>query len=156
MSEIKNTYEGMFLLDAGNPDLNAATDAVSGILNRREAEILSLKPWDERRLAYEIKGRKRGLYVLGYFKLDPAQVVEIEHDCQLDERILRAMLLRRDNLTEQEIAAETPSESTAARQAEAPEETSTEADEEKSEVEDDKAQDSDKDEEQEEDEPKDA
>jgi small subunit ribosomal protein S6 len=106
--ETKKTYEGMFLLDAGNPDFNAASEPVRNILTRYEAEFLTFKPWDERRLAYEISGRKRGLYVLIYFKLDPLKVREVEHDCRLDERVLRALILRRDRLTPEEIAADTP------------------------------------------------
>ena len=106
--DTKKTYEGMFLLDAGNPDFNTASEPVRNILTRYEAELLSFKPWDERRLAYEIMGRKRGLYVLSYFKLDPLKVREVEHDCRLDERVLRALILRRDSLTPEEIAAETP------------------------------------------------
>jgi len=106
--ETKKTYEGMFLLDAGNPDFNAASEPVRNILIRYEAELLSFKPWDERRLAYEILGRKRGLYVLTYFKIDPLKVREVEHDCRLDERVLRALILRRDRLTPEEIAADTP------------------------------------------------
>ena len=38
------------------------------------AEIISFKKWDERRLAYEIKGNKRGLYFLCYFNLPAAEV----------------------------------------------------------------------------------
>src|ERR1035437_1509544 len=106
--ETKKTYEGMFLLDAGNPDFNAASEPVRNILTRYEAEFLTFKPWDERRLAYEIMGRKRGLDVLTYFKLDPLRVREVEHACRLDERVLRALILRRGRLTPEEIAADTP------------------------------------------------
>jgi small subunit ribosomal protein S6 len=115
MEQRIKTYEAMFLLDSGNPDFQAASEPVRNILLRYGAEILALKPWDDRRLIYDILGRKRGLYVLAYFKLDTARVSEVEHDCQLDERILRALVLRRDTLTEQEINAETPATSMANR-----------------------------------------
>jgi small subunit ribosomal protein S6 len=108
MSQSKATYEGMFLLDAGNPDFQSASEPVRTILDRNEAATLALKPWDERRLAYEIQGRRRGLYVLSYFQVDPLKVADIEHDCQLDERIIRMLVLRRDDLTEEQINAETP------------------------------------------------
>jgi len=114
----KNTYEAMFLLDAGNTDFDAATEPVRKVLARSEAEVLAFKAWDERKLAYEIAGRKRGLYALVYFKADPGRVVEIEHDCQLDERILRALILRRDHLTDEELNAETPASAGARRAAE--------------------------------------
>jgi small subunit ribosomal protein S6 len=110
MEQGKNCYEGMFLLDAGQPNLETALEPVRTVLARSEAEILSLKPWDERRLAYEIQGRKRGLYVLSYFKLDSDKVVELEHDCLLNENIIRMMVLRRETITEAQIEAPTPAE----------------------------------------------
>jgi len=119
MSNNKKTYEGMFLIDAGNPDFQAASEPITNVLNRTEAEVLSLKPWDERKLAYEIKGRKRGLYVLSYFKVDPLRVAEIEHECELDERVLRVLILRQDNVSDEMVAAETPATAAAARMQEA-------------------------------------
>jgi small subunit ribosomal protein S6 len=108
MNEDKRFYEGMFLLEAGGSDFQAASEPVRTVLERNQAEVLSLKPWDERRLAYEIEGRRRGLYVLTYFKAVPAHIAEMEHDCELNEKILRMLVLRRDNLKEEEIGAETP------------------------------------------------
>jgi len=104
----KKTYEGMFLVDAGNPDFEASSEPVRTVLDRSEAEVLSIKPWDERKLAYEIKGRKRGLYVLTYFKIDPGKVAELERDAELSESIIRMLLLRRDHLTEEQLNAKTP------------------------------------------------
>jgi len=111
------TYEAMFLLDAGNPDFEEAATPVRELLKRAEAETLSLKPWDERRLAYEIKGRRRGLYVLTYFKADPARLEAMEHDIQLDERILRAMILSADHVDEKVVQAETPATQAQSRKA---------------------------------------
>jgi len=114
----KKTYEAMFLLDAGGADFEAAAEPARKVLARSEAEILAFKPWDERKLAYDIAGRRRGLYALAYLKVDPSRVAEIEHDCQLDERILRVLILRRDSLTEEEINAETPATTSARKAAE--------------------------------------
>ncbi len=104
----KKTYEGMFLLDASASDFEAASEPIRNVLDRNQAEILSIKPWEERRLAYEINHRRRGLYVLTYFKAPPEQIVELERDCQLNEGILRLLVLRRDRITDAEINAETP------------------------------------------------
>ncbi len=110
----KRTYEGMFLLDAGQ-DFEAAAEPVRGVLERYGAELLSVKPWDERKLAYSVNGRKRGLYVLTYFSIDPSQLDEVENDCGLDERILRVLLLRKEDLSEEDIQAETPATASARR-----------------------------------------
>ncbi len=113
MNQEKKTYEGMFLMDSGT-DFAGISQPVRSILERREAEILTMKPWDDRKLCFEIKGRKRGLYVLAYFKVNPLNIVEIEHDCALDERVLRSLILRRDVITDEEINAQTPATSTPA------------------------------------------
>lgn len=112
------TYEGMFLLDAGNPDFEATTEPVRSILTRYGAEVLTMKPWEERRLAYEILGRKRGMYVLSYFKVEPEKMIEIEHDCRLDERVLRSLILRKDKISDEVVNADTPA--TAPRREEEP------------------------------------
>lgn len=93
------TYEGMFLFPQGAvADLQAAADHVMEILSRAGAEIISFKKWDERRLAYEVKGNKRGLYFLTYFKAKGSKVVGIERDCSLSEKMLRAMVTRADHM----------------------------------------------------------
>ncbi len=101
------TYEGMFLVEAGR-DFGNASEPIKTVLDRAEAEVLSMKPWDERRLAYEIKDRKRALYVLTYFKADPQKMADLERDAQLNEGILRMQVLRREDITDEMINAETP------------------------------------------------
>ena len=103
------TYEGMFLVQSGS-DFHAASQPVNTVLERSDAEILSIHPWEERRLAYEIKGFKRGLYILTYFKMDPANLSELHRDSELNEGILRMMILRRDKLSDEEVNAQTPAE----------------------------------------------
>ena len=99
MQDRTYTYEGMFLFpQAAVADLQAAADHVTEILTRAGAEIISFKKWDERRLAYEVKGNKRGLYFLVYFKAKGSKVAGIERDCSLSEKLLRAMVVRADQL----------------------------------------------------------
>jgi len=118
--ELKN-YEGMFLLDAGQPNFETASEPVRTVLERAEAQVLSIKPWDERKLAYEIEGRRRGLYVLTYFKADPSRISELEHDCRINEQILRVLILRHDQITDEQLRAETPATQAARRAAQAAE-----------------------------------
>lgn len=99
-------YEGMFLFpQTAGADLGGALAHVESILGRAGAEIVSLCKWDERRLAYDIKGNKRGLYFLTYFKADRSKIAGIERDCNLSEQLLRAMILRADHVPTEEIEA---------------------------------------------------
>ena len=65
-------YEGMFLFDASTiTGEGEAKEEVQRLLDRSEAEIVVCRKWEERRLAYEIKKCKRGLYMLAYFRAAP-------------------------------------------------------------------------------------
>ncbi|HTU20405.1 MAG TPA: 30S ribosomal protein S6 [Gemmataceae bacterium] len=93
-----NVYECMFLLDTNKVagDVPSAAKQLHGILERNQAEVLASRPWDERRLAFPINGHKKGLYYLTYFRTEGKNVAGIEHDCSLNETIMRALILKVD------------------------------------------------------------
>ena len=107
MSEIRiNTYEALFLFpQSASADLQSALDHIVEIMNRNKADIIALKKWDERRLAYDIKGNKRGVYFLTYFKCDASKLAAIERDARLSEKLLRSMITRADHVTPEQMAA---------------------------------------------------
>ena len=97
---ITNTYEGLFLLpQSAGSDLGGAAELVKSLLEKIGAEVLAFRKWDERRLAYEIKGNKRGLYFLCYFNVAGSQIATLDRQCLLSESILRHMVTRADHLT---------------------------------------------------------
>ena len=85
-----NTYECMFLLDPNrvSSDVQAAAQQLHAVFERHQAELLASRQWDERRLAYPVKGHKKGLYYLTYFRTEGKNVVNIEHDLALNEKIM--------------------------------------------------------------------
>jgi small subunit ribosomal protein S6 len=107
MPDNAHVYESMFLISqAEAADLNGILAHIEEILRRGHAEILAMRKWDERRLAFEIEKQRRGLYVLCYFRAPANSISHIERDCNLSERIMRAMLLRADHLTDEEVASQ--------------------------------------------------
>jgi small subunit ribosomal protein S6 len=88
----------MFLLDTSKVagDVAAADKSIRAILERNNAEVLVSRPWDERRLAYPIGTQKKGLYYLTYFSAEGKSLTGIEHDCKLNEMIMRQLVLRID------------------------------------------------------------
>ena len=92
----KKLYEGMFLVDAAEAVSNweGIEETIKKVLSRNRAEVVSLKKWDERKLAYEIKGKSRGTYILCYFNADGDSIAGIERDVRLSERIMRVLILR--------------------------------------------------------------
>src|SRR6516164_8930783 len=93
-----NVYECMFLLDTNKVagDVPAAAQQLHAILERNHAEVLASRPWDERRLAYPVKGQKKGLYYLVYFRSEGENLVNIERDFALNETILRLLVIHID------------------------------------------------------------
>ena len=99
-------YEGLFLFpQTAASDLQSAVDHLKEILARAEVKIISLRKWDERRLAFEIKRNRRGLFFLVYFEAAPNALAHIERDCNLSEQVLRSMVIRAEHLTREQMEA---------------------------------------------------
>jgi small subunit ribosomal protein S6 len=102
---LTTTYEGMFLLDnqAVRADWGRAKGAVTEILAKHGAKVVAARRWDERKLAYPIKGRTRGTYLLAYFEAAPQALNTMRRDFELDERVLRYLLLNTDGVPPAEL-----------------------------------------------------
>jgi small subunit ribosomal protein S6 len=103
-------YEGMFLVDSSKAgaDWDGIVSAIRTILEKAGAEIDSIRKWDDRRLAYEIKGKSRGTYILSYFRVDGARIRDIEKSVRLSEQIMRVLILSAERLSPEDIEKETP------------------------------------------------
>lgn len=104
MQKRTRQYEVMFLISqSAAADFNSLIAHLNEILARAHAEIIAMKKWDERRLAYEMDKQKRGVYILCYIRCDTQSIAHLERDCNLSERIMRTMILEVDHLTEEEM-----------------------------------------------------
>ena len=110
----KKLYEGMFLVDSGKAasDWDGVNAAIKRILDRAEAEIVSMRKWDDRRLAYDIKRTSRGTYMLCYFKAEGQKIQGIEKDVQLSEDVIRVLILSTEQMTKEDIERDTPATKT--------------------------------------------
>jgi len=106
----KKLYEGMFLVDSAKAasDWDGVNAAIKKILDRAEAEIVSIRKWDDRRLAYDIRRTSRGTYMLCYFKAEGRKIQGIEKDVQLSENIIRVLILSTEQMTKEDIERDTP------------------------------------------------
>lgn len=90
------TYEGMFLLDsnkyAANPQ--GISGEVLALLERVGAKVLATRPWQDGKLAYDVKGHRKGLHFLVYFSMDSRQLVELDRLAKFNESLLRHMVIK--------------------------------------------------------------
>lgn len=99
---VKRVYEGMFLFDsAAASSWDHVEEQMKRLMERAEGELIKMKKWDERRMTYEIEGKKRGVYVLAFFRAPTDRIAGLERDVQLSEEILRVLILCRDHMTDE-------------------------------------------------------
>jgi small subunit ribosomal protein S6 len=91
----KRLYEGMFLVDSAlaTADWEGTLAFVENILKRADAEVVAIRKWGERKLAYDIEHKSRGTYILAYFKAEGPRIAGIEKDVLLSEKIMRVLIL---------------------------------------------------------------
>ena len=101
-------YEGMFLIDNDlvRSGWESAKGVVTGLLEKHGATVHTARRWDERALAYPIKGKRRATYLLTYFEFDGSQMPMLNRDLEITDGVLRYINLRRDEVpaTEREAA----------------------------------------------------
>lgn len=90
-----NKYETMFIL---SPDLDE--EGTKGLVEKftgmieKAGQIDSIKEWGKKRLAYEIKDRNEGYYVLTNFTSNPQFPAELDRVFKLTEGVLKHMILK--------------------------------------------------------------
>ncbi len=109
---VKRLYEGLFLIDSAlaAADWDQILGMLKKFLDRAGADVVSIKKWDDRKLAYDIQGKGRGTYILIYFNCDPSRIGGIERDVNLSEQVMRAMILRTDRMSQDDMSRPTPAE----------------------------------------------
>lgn len=89
-------YEGLFILDSNRfgRDPETVSGQITTMVEKLGGEMLVSRLWEERRLAYAIKGQRKGAYWLTYFRLDSLRLIELQRQCLINDDILRVMFLK--------------------------------------------------------------
>jgi small subunit ribosomal protein S6 len=91
-------YEVMVILD---PNLEERTiapslDAFLSVVKKDGGTIGKVDIWGKRRLAYEIDKHAEGIYAVIELAAEPASVLELDRQLNLNESVLRTKVLRPD------------------------------------------------------------
>ncbi len=91
-------YECMFILDSNKyaRDPSGVSGLIPQMLEKCGGQILANRLWNEQKLAYPIKGQRKGTYWLTYVRMNSQKLVEFNRACQLNETILRHLVLKID------------------------------------------------------------
>jgi small subunit ribosomal protein S6 len=89
-------YEGMFILDSNRygRDPETVSQQIPAMIEKLGGEMLVTRLWDERRLAYPVKGHRKGTYWLTYFRLEGGKLGDLRRQCQITDDIVRVLFLK--------------------------------------------------------------
>ena len=89
-------YETIFILD---PDLEeeqalSTIEKVKGIITQANGEILKAEDWGKRKLAYDVKKKSKGHYILIHFLGSPALLSELERNFRVMDAVIKFQSVR--------------------------------------------------------------
>lgn len=92
-------YETLFILDPDIPedDIDGEIERIKGYIEKTNGNIVELDKWGVRRLAYEIRKKRQGFYVLMSFLAHSSSIQDVDSSLELDEKILRHIIVKREN-----------------------------------------------------------
>ena len=97
MEKVINSYETMFIVDPTNGEdaIKATVTKFTGLISSN-AELVEVNEWGKRRLAYPINDKSEGYYTIVTFKSEPSFPAELERRFNIDEEILRYLVIKLD------------------------------------------------------------
>ncbi|MEA3547997.1 MAG: 30S ribosomal protein S6 [Thermodesulfobacteriota bacterium] len=89
-------YETITIIKANiaEDEIDTILDRMGKIIQEENGEVLKVDKWGLRKLAYLIKKEQQGHYVLTEYAGTPAAVNEMERIFKIDERILKYMTIK--------------------------------------------------------------
>ena len=97
MEKVFNSYEGMFIVSLANGEeaAKATVNKFTGLISSN-AEDVKIDEWGKRRFAYPIEDMNDGYYTVVTFKCEGDFPAELQRLMNIDESVLRAMVIRMD------------------------------------------------------------
>ena len=117
MEKVINSYEGMFIVSLANGEeaAKATVNKFTGLITAN-AEVIQIDEWGKRRLAYPIEDMNEGYYTVATFKSEGAFPAELQRLMNIDESVMRVMVIKLDHEPVLK-ATEAPAEEAAAEEA---------------------------------------
>lgn len=118
-------YEVIYIMDPSleEDQLTGMVERFQTLVEAQGGSVQHLERWERRRLAYEVKGRREGFYVVMNFRGDSAAEAELARVMGLTDGVLRHMIVRMDErlagkaIAEAKAAAEAKAKAEAEQQA---------------------------------------
>ena len=120
MEKVINSYETLFIVDVeGGEEATKAVVAKFTDIIAKNAEVVEVADWGKRRRSYPINDKPEGYYTVVTFKSEAEFPAELERLYNIDENVMRSMVIRLEHEAVAKAAA--PAEEAATEEAPAAE-----------------------------------
>ncbi len=91
-------YESLVILDPemADEDIVGFTDRFSTLIKTSGGEIIKIEDWGSKKLAYLVKKRDKGRYILFDFVGVPALITEMERQYKISEEVIKFLSVKLD------------------------------------------------------------
>ena len=88
-------YESLLLFHSVTTDEQAGgvVDRLKGLIEQGGGRVHRTENWGRRKLAYEVDGEKKGLYLLLSFEANGSGIPDLMRACELEESIIKHMTI---------------------------------------------------------------
>lgn len=93
MGSTLNKYELVVIYPVSENEIGAEK-AITEKCKKRALKVAEVDKWGTKTMAYEIKKQSRGYYLKLTIEGAPTAVTELERDLQMDDKLLRYLLIR--------------------------------------------------------------
>ena len=89
-------YEAVIIFDtAVEPQaIQASLDRALGVINDTEGTTGDIDRWGRRPIAYEVKHKREGYYIIASFAGEPATVAELDRSLGIADEVVRHKIIR--------------------------------------------------------------
>jgi len=92
-------YEALYIVKPELSDADVAQLAAhfKGVVENLGGAVSKAEKWDRRKLAYEIKGYKEGVYILMEFEAPPAAPAEVSRLLRIHDDVIRHRIFSQED-----------------------------------------------------------
>ena len=91
-------YEIVFVhrADLDEEKSAALIEKFKNLIENHGGEVLKIDKWGKRRLAYEVKDMKEGVYIIVHINAKPEVATELDRVFKITDDVLRHIIVRED------------------------------------------------------------
>ena len=93
-------YEGVFIIspELSTENAKGVVTQIQDLVSKNGGRVDGIQEWGKKRLAYKIKKRQEGNYVIMNFQIESTQSKKLDQALRLNDHLLRFLLVNKDAL----------------------------------------------------------